>query len=128
MNDGKREKQIMVVDDEFDVTLFFKMTLEYYGFVVDTFNEPETALSSFKPDHYDLVILDIRMPVMNGFELYKEIKEIDPIVKACFLTASELYYEEFRGKEYNTLDQEVFIRKPIENEELINKIKYLISR
>ena len=118
----------MVVDDESDLTVFYKISLEYYGFVVDTFNEPKDALSSFKSNYYDLVILDIKMPEMDGFELYREIKEIDPTVKACFLTASELYHEEYRDKAYCTLDKELFIRKPVENEELIKKIKRLISQ
>lgn len=128
MNEGIRGKKIMVVDDESDVTIFYRITLEYYGFIVDTFNEPREALLSLKSDYYDLVILDIKMPDMNGFELYKEMKEKDPAVKACFLTASDLYYEKFRNKEYSTLDKELFIRKPIENQELIEKIKQLISR
>jgi DNA-binding response OmpR family regulator len=87
MNEEKRRKKIMVVDDESDITIFYKLTLEYYGFVVDTFNEPKEALLSFKSSYYDLVILDIKMPDMNGFELYKELKERDSAVKACFLTA-----------------------------------------
>ncbi len=66
------------------------------------------------------------MPDMDGFELHRLIKEKDPNVKACFLTASELYYKEFRTKEYSTLDKELFIRKPIGNEELIKEIKRLI--
>ena len=74
----------MIVDDDSDLTLFYKMSLEYYGFVVDTFNEPKEALSSFKSNYYDLVILDIKMPEMDGFELYREIKEIDPTVKVLF--------------------------------------------
>ena len=127
MDEGIRGKQIMVVDDEPDITVFCKISLEYYGFVVDTFNEPKEALSSFKSNYYDLVILDIKMPNMDGFELYQEIKEKDPAVKACFLTASELYHEAYRDKDYSTLDKELFICKPVENEELIKKIKLLIS-
>ena len=121
-----RAKRIMVVDDEDDLTLFYRMSLEYYGFEVETFNDPRRALSSFKPDYYDLIILDIKMPYIDGFELYRKIKEKDPNANACFLTASELYYREFRTKEYSTLDKELFIRKPIENEELIKEIKRLI--
>ena len=128
MDDKIRRKRIMVVDDESDLTLFYKMSLHYYGFEVETFNESKTALSSFKPDYYDLVILDIKMPDMDGFELYREIKERDPNAKACFLTASELYYKEFRTKEYSALDKELFIRKPIGNEELIKEIKRLIRK
>jgi len=117
----------MVVDDESDLTFFYRMSLEYHGYEVDTFNEPKKALSKFKPNHYDLVILDIKMPEMDGFELHKRIKEIDPNVKACFLTASELYYKEFRTKEYWTLEKELFIRKPVESQELIHEIKRLIE-
>jgi DNA-binding response OmpR family regulator len=126
MDDGIRGKRIMVVDDEHDLTLFYRMSLEYHGFEVETFNDPSQALSNFKTDYYDLIILDIKMPNMDGFELYKEIKEKDPNVRACFLTASELYYKKFRSREYSTLDKELFIRKPIENEELIQEIKRLI--
>ncbi|MPZ08145.1 MAG: response regulator [Nitrososphaeraceae archaeon] len=128
MDNSIRGKRIMVVDDEHDLTLFYRMSLEYYGFEVETFNESKQALSSFKPDYYDLIILDIKMPEMDGFELYREIKERDPNAKACFLTASELYYKEFRTKEYSALDKELFIRKPIGNEELIKEIKRLIRK
>jgi CheY-like chemotaxis protein len=65
---------------------------------------------------------------MDGFELYRKIKEKDPNALACFLTASELYYKEFRTKEYSVLDKELFIRKPIENKELIREIKRLIRK
>jgi DNA-binding response OmpR family regulator len=126
MDDGIRGKRIMVVDDEHDLTLFYRMSLEYHGFEVEAFNDPNQALSNFKTDYYDLIILDIKMPNMDGFELYKKIKEKDPNVRACFLTASELYYKKFRSREYSTLDKELFIRKPIENEELIQEIKRLI--
>jgi DNA-binding response OmpR family regulator len=128
MNEERRGKKIMVVDDESDVTVLYKIILSYYGFVVDTFNEPKEALLGFKSHYYDLVILDIKMPGMSGFELYKEIKEKDPSVKACFLTAGDLYHEKSRNKEYSTLDKELFILKPIENKELIEKIKHLISK
>jgi DNA-binding response OmpR family regulator len=127
MNEKSERNRILVVDDESDLTLFYRMSLEYHGFEVEAFNDPSQALSNFKTDYYDLIILDIKMPNMDGFELYKEIKEKDPNVRACFLTASELYYKEFRSREYSTLDKELFIRKPIENEELIQEIKRLIS-
>jgi DNA-binding response OmpR family regulator len=128
MDDGTKGKRIMVVDDEYDLILVYRMFLGYYGFEIDTFSDPKRALSNFKPDYYDLVILDIKMPGMDGFELYQEIKEKDPNAKVCFLTASELYYKEFRSKECSALDKELFIRKPIGNEELIKEIKRLISK
>src|ERR687892_756562 len=127
MNEKIKGKRIMVVDDESDLTLFFSMTLEYHGFVVDAFNDSRKALSSFKPDYYDLVVLDIKMPGMDGFELYKEIQKIDNKANVCFLTASELYYKEFREKEYNALDKNLFIRKPIGNDELIKEINRFVK-
>ena len=127
MNEKSERNRILVVDDEADLTLFYRLSLEYHGFEVESFNDSRKALSNFKPNYYDLAILDIKMPNMDGFELYKEIKEKDPNVKVCFLTASELYYQEFREKEYNALDKDLFIRKPIGNDELIKEISRLIK-
>ena len=120
--------RILVVDDEPDLTQVSTLALEYHGFKVDSFNDPQEALSKFEPGLYDLVILDIKMPKMDGFELYHEIKKKDNNAKVCFLTASELYYQEFRKKEYYALDRNMFIRKPIENEELVKEINKMIKR
>ena len=128
MDEKIKGKRIMVVDDESDLTLFYRMSLKYHGFEVEAFNDPKKALSNFKPDYYDLIVLDIKMPGMDGFELHKEIQKVDNKANVCFLTASELYYEEFRAKEYNTLDKDLFIRKPIGNEELIKEINRLIGK
>ena len=121
------QRRILVVDDEPDITRLCSLALEYYGFKVDTFNDSEEALSNFKPDYYDLVILDIKMPKMDGFELYYELKKKDNDVKVCFLTASELYYEEFRKKEYHALDKNLFIRKPIDNEDLLKEVNRIMT-
>jgi CheY-like chemotaxis protein len=67
------------------------------------------------------------MPKMDGFQLYDEIKKKDQKAKVCFLTASELYYEEFRKKEYHALDKNLFIRKPIDNEELVKDVNKLMK-
>jgi DNA-binding response OmpR family regulator len=120
--------RILVVDDEPDLTQVSTLALEYHGFKVDSFNDPQEALSKYKPDLYDLVILDIKMPKMDGFELYHEIKKKDNNANVCFLTASEQYYEEFRKKEYYALDKNLFIRKPIENEELVKEINKMIKK
>ena len=120
-------KRILVVDDESDLTLFYRMSLEYHGFEVEAFNDPRKALSNFKADYFDLIILDITMPSMDGFELFTEIRKRDKNVKVCFLTASELYYKEFRMKEYSALDKSLFIRKPIGNEEMLKEIYRLIK-
>jgi DNA-binding response OmpR family regulator len=122
-----QKKRILVVDDEPDLTKLCSLALKYYGFEVDTFNDSEEALSNFKPDYYDLVILDIKMPKMDGFELYEQLKKKDNDVKVCFLTASELYYEEFRKKEYHALDKRLFIRKPIGNEQLLKDVNRIMS-
>jgi CheY-like chemotaxis protein len=123
----QEQKKILVVDDEADLTLLCSLALEYYGFKVDTFTDPQKALSNYKPGYYDLVILDIAMPKMDGFQLYDEIKKKDRKAKVCFLTASEMYYEEFRKKEYNAIDKNLFIRKPIQNEELLKEVNIRIS-
>jgi DNA-binding response OmpR family regulator len=85
-------------------------------------------MSKYKPSSYDLIILDIKMPKMDGFELYQEIKKKDNNAKVCFLTASELYYEKFRKKEFSALDRNLFIRKPIGNEELAAQVNKIINR
>ena len=120
--------RILVVDDEPDLTQVSTLALEYYGYKVDSFNDPQEALSKFKPGLYDLIILDIKMPKMDGFELYQEIKKKDNNAKVCFLTASELYYEEFRNKEYRALDRNLFIRKPIDNEDLVKEINKMLKK
>jgi DNA-binding response OmpR family regulator len=120
--------KILIVDDEPDLTQVSTLALEYHGFKVDSFNDPQEALTKYKPGLYDLVILDIKMPKMGGFELYNEIKKKDNNANVCFLTASELYYEEFRKKEVCVLDRNLFIRKPIENEELVKKITKMIKK
>lgn len=124
----KNNNRILVVDDEPDLTQVSTLALEYHGYKVDSFNDPQEALSKFKPGSYDLIILDIKMPKMDGFELYHEIKKKDNNAKVCFLTASELYYEEFRKEEYSALDRNLFIQKPIDNEDLVKEINKMLKK
>jgi DNA-binding response OmpR family regulator len=124
----KNNNRILVVDDEPDLTQVSTLALEYHGYKVDSFNDPQEALSKFKPGSYDLIILDIKMPKMDGFELYHEIKKKDNNAKVCFLTASELYYEEFRKEEYCALDRNLFIQKPIDNEDLVKEINKMLKK
>ncbi|HEX7209187.1 MAG TPA: response regulator [Nitrososphaeraceae archaeon] len=118
----------MIVDDEYDMNLLFKMVLEENGFKVDSFTDPLLALENFKEQDgmYDMVILDIKMPEMNGFELYRQIKKIDDKAKVCFLTAGEMYYGVYTDI-FNSLDAKYFIRKPIDNEELVKRVNNMIS-
>jgi two-component system, OmpR family, response regulator ChvI len=114
--------KILIVDDDTDITLAFKKGLENDGFQVDVFNDPLEALSNFQPSKYDLLLLDIRMPKMNGFELYKEMDKIDNDVKVCFITAFEVYYEALR-EVFPSMEVECFIRKPVEIGNLVKRIK-----
>ena len=107
------------------------MILDGAGYEVHSFTSPMLALENFKSAFYDLVLLDIKMPEMDGFELRRQIRKIDSAVKVCFITASELYYKEFRKElvpeEDRTLDKDRFLRKPIQNEELIKEITGIIN-
>jgi two-component system, OmpR family, response regulator ChvI len=123
-------KRILIVDDEPDLTLSLKMTLEENGFKVDTFTDPLSALENFKEEAagmYELLILDMKMPQMNGFELYRQIKKIDDKVKVCFLTAGEMDYEEFRKELIPPLENNCYIQKPIENETLIKRLNRIME-
>ena len=123
------EKKILVVDDEPDASIF-TMGLEDGGFKVDSFTDPLLALSAFKEDRrrkYDLLILDIKMPDMNGFELYEQIKKIDSKVQVCFLTAfGEGYTEEFKKMFPSSSLGVSFIRKPIRVDDLVKRVKEMI--
>src|SRR6476619_5950125 len=92
--------RILVVDDEIDTAQTLGPMLETSEFTVDVFTNSKEVLATFEPDHYDLAVIDIRMPAMNGFELYSEIKSIDYKIKVLFLTAlSDLHdYDDFKFK------------------------------
>jgi DNA-binding response OmpR family regulator len=120
-------KRVLIVDDEPDIILAVKMALEENGFKVDSFTDPLLALENFKgASMYDILIFDIKMPKMNGFELYRQIKKIDDKVKVCFLTAGEIDYEQF-GKLIPALAENCFIQKPIQNETLIKRLNRIIA-
>ena len=128
-NDNIKKKRILIVDDETDVNYTFERVLEENSFVVDSFDNPVLALNNFKPDLYDLVLLDIKMPEMDGFKLYGEMKKIDNKFKVCFLTASEMFYEQYRPAHSIITDEDYpVIQKPIKNKELIEQINELLVR
>jgi CheY-like chemotaxis protein len=113
-----------VVDDEPDNNLVLEAILEENGFEVDCYADPLSALEKFKPNMYDLLLLDIKMSKMDGFQLSKEMKKIDNKVKTCFLTACEIYSEQFRkGEEFAALSNDLFLLKPIQNDEIIQQVK-----
>jgi DNA-binding response OmpR family regulator len=116
-----------MIDDEPDIIYSIKTVLERNGFIVDSYTDPTLALSNFKPRLYDLLLLDIAMPKMNGFDLYQKMKEIDSNVKISFLTASELFYEEYRRLDaYPRLDEAYLIQKPCRSEDLIRQINEIL--
>lgn len=126
--ENQRTKRILIVDDEPDVCEILKKVLERSGFGADSYDDPILALENFKAGSYDLLLLDIKMPEMDGFHLYQEMKKIDDRIKVCFLTASEMYYERFRKEEeFAQMDKDLFLRKPIQNEELINEINRIMA-
>src|ERR687885_735709 len=120
MNNDKK-KRILLVDDEYDIALAFKISLENNGFTVDTFNDPEEALSNFKAGLFDLLLIDVKMPKMNGFELYEKIEKIDNKAKVCFITAFEVYYNSLREL-FPTVEVDCFIKKPIRTDDLVERI------
>ena|ERR687892_170813 len=127
-NDNDRKnKRIMLVDDESDVTYTLETVLEDNGFQVESYTDPTLALSNFRPGLYDLLLLDIKMPEMSGFDVYQKMKEIDSNIKVCFLTASELFYKEYRKLDTNTrINREHFVQKPVRAEELIRKLNEIL--
>ena len=120
-------RRILLVDDEVDIISVFKMILEMNGYDVDAYTNPSIALDDFKPSFYGLLLLDIRMPTMNGFELYIKMRKIDEQVKVCFITAFEDYREEFK-ESFPMLDEyKYFIRKPKAIEDLVNHVATILG-
>jgi DNA-binding response OmpR family regulator len=118
------KKRILIVDDEKDVGWTLKLILENYGFDIDCFTDSATALEKFKPNLYDLIILDIRMAEINGFELYDELKSRDFNIKTLFITAlsSVEPYNTRNSKVYPLRGVRHFMKKPVSSEELLGQV------
>jgi CheY-like chemotaxis protein len=122
-------KRILIVDDDKDITITFKAGIEDSSnrndakrrIEVHTYNNPLTALSEFKSNFYDLLLLDIKMPNMNGFELYEEILNRDINVRVCFMSSGEINREALR-EIYPSLTVGCFIRKPVTIDYLVKRI------
>jgi two-component system, OmpR family, response regulator ChvI len=123
-----RKKKILIVDDDPDITTTFDLSLEETGsFEVETYNNGIEALSNFQPNSYDLVLLDIKMPKMDGFELCDKIRKLDGKVKVCFISAFDPYSDELKDQ-FLSSKIECFIPKPIETKELVKRIEVELSR
>jgi DNA-binding response OmpR family regulator len=115
-------KIILIVDDDPDVASIFSIGLEDEGFTVDTYNDPLEVLSNFKPSFYDLLLIDINMPKMNGFELCTQILKFDVNVRICFITAGETNIQALR-EVYPLISVGCFIKKPVTIDYLVKRIK-----
>ena len=122
-------KRILIVDDDPDITLTFKKGLEAENekssnlfFEVSTYNDPINALSEFKPNLYDLLLVDINMPKMDGLEFSAKILEQDINVRVCFITATEINTRALR-EQYSSLSIGCFIKKPVTIENLVERVK-----
>ena len=122
INIGASAGRILIVDDDPDITLSFSIGLEDGGFEVYTYNDPLDALLNFEPSFYDLLLIDINMPKMNGFELCTKILEIDLNVKMCFITAGDINIDGLR-EVYPALSTGCFISKPISISDLVKRLK-----
>jgi PleD family two-component response regulator len=110
----RRSKRILVVDDEHDICMVYQIVLQDAGYECISYIDPVKALKEFRATYYDLVILDIKMPVLNGFELCKKIIELDKTVHIVFITASEEYYEQFRSQHFPELGKINYIQNQLE--------------
>ena len=124
-----KSKRVLIVDDDPDITLTFKKGLEAENekssnlfFEVSTYNDPINALSEFKPNLYDLLLVDINMPKMDGLEFSTKILEQDINVRVCFITATEINTRALR-EQYSSLSIGCFIKKPVTIENLVERVK-----
>jgi CheY-like chemotaxis protein len=120
-------KRILIIDNESDITLTFKKGLETENnennlFKVYTYNDPLEGLSQFKPNFYDLLLVDINMPKMDGFEFSAKILELDLNIKICFMSSGLINQEAIR-EQYPSLSIGCFIRKPLEIKDLVKRLK-----
>ena len=121
------KKRILIIDDDPDITITLRMSLEDNGFKADSYTDPVLAFENFRGGFYDLVLLDIKMQG-DGFHLYQKIKRVDSRIKTCFLTATEFFHEDIRKEHgFDEFNQELFLRKPIELKDLVREIKRLLE-
>jgi CheY-like chemotaxis protein len=123
----KKKKRVLVVDDDPDICMVYQMVLEDAGFECISYIDPVKALQEFRIDYYDLILLDIKMPVLNGFELCKKIRQNDKTVHIVFITALPEYYKDIRDQSYHELRNAIYIQKPIRNDELVRIVDMIVG-
>jgi DNA-binding response OmpR family regulator len=122
IEEKRLSKVVLIVDDDPDMTSIFSLGLQDEGFEVYTYNDPLEVLSQFRPNFYDLLLVDISMPKMNGIDLSRQLLELDPNVRICFITAGEANIEVLREL-YPTRGIGCFIRKPVTIDQLVRRVK-----
>ena len=118
--------RILLVDDDKDHLKLFTMILEGEGYSVEAYADPVTALQNFRPNYYDLALLDYLMPHLTGLELYRRIKELDSRMKGFIITATHEQLTDIEDKSQRPENLKV-IRKPISNEDLLRKINSILN-
>jgi DNA-binding response OmpR family regulator len=125
---NKKKKKILLVDDEPDTCIIYQMALEDAGYECISYTDSVKPLQEFRPHLYDLILLDIKMPTLSGFDLCKIIIELDPTVHIIFITAGgEGYYEDFKSQHFPELDTINYIQKPTRIEELVRMVDTIIA-
>ena len=122
---AKYTAKILIIDNDKDITNLFSTFLEYNGYIVDAYTNPVEAFNNFSKNSHDLIVLDLKMPKMDGMTLYHKIKEIDDKVIICFTTADINYIEDLR-KGIIDIDK-ILLYKPVLLKDLKNKIDWLLS-
>jgi len=126
LSTAKNNKRIMIIDDDKDITNLFAIFLEYNGYIIDAYTNPLEAFHNFRKNSHDLIILDLKMPKMDGMILYHKMKEIDDNVIICLTTADINYIEDLH-KDIIDIDK-IVLYKPVLLKDLKNKIDWLLSR
>ena len=117
-------KRILVVDDNSDIALTLRIGLEESDptMQVHSFDNPVNALLEFKPDFYDLLLIDVNMPLMDGFQLTQKLLQKDINVRVCFMTSGEINMD--AAREVHPLKSiGCFIKKPISTDQLVKRLK-----
>jgi DNA-binding response OmpR family regulator len=120
--------KILVVDDEQDIVFTLKAILTEAGFSVDAFTNPSVAFEMFRPEKYELIILDIRMPGLNGFELYMKLLEQDNSIKVLFLTAVNEFsmYAKFKSSVSPMSGKRYYLQKPVDLTKLLQRVDDMV--
>jgi CheY-like chemotaxis protein len=122
-----KKSRVLLVDDEPDIVYLVKTGLERNGFEVDAYTDPLLALQNFKGGLYLLLLLDIKMPKMDGIEFFNRIEKEDSKVKICFFSASEHLTSNYKNLFQNSIDKFLFISKPISIPEMTKQIKQFLK-